>query len=424
MLIQFSVENFRSIKDKATLSMVATEDSAHEENVVDAGCGLQLLKAAEIYGANGSGKSSLMEALVSIPQFAFGEKDVNHLYKPHFLKNRNDVTFEWDFEGFYELDFYTCHYEISLSEKGIEKELLVYSPYSKSEESKIVFSKKGNSLTLDDSLKGFASRLQSDKTIASQIWFNPLKTREAVPEILEPLYSFAHSITYTNNIGSLPYSNVIDRKEITIKISKLRETIKKEEYSEDFLHKLDDLTERLLSRPDYLDLTEWMNMCGVPVIEIKKDGTDCFFVYENGISVPLECESEGTKYLVRLFDTITEMGKDSGLIFCVDEIETHLHPLIVRKIVEQIHSLSNTFGLEAQMIFTTHNAELLDLSLVRRDQIWFTQMHDDRSTELYSLAEFKDVSENTDIHTWYLEGCYGGVPIIYELKNTKEGCNE
>ena len=274
-------------------------------------------------------------------------------------------------------------------------------------------------IELDNSLQEFSQQLDKGKSfsILGEICLKTTSNVE-ISRILDLMFYFIQNIKFTSNIGILPYSSADDYSKM---VSDTKEELSRK--GMDF-SPIQQLFDWALNQPSFYDLKNWMNLCGVPVIEIKKIENNFILIYENDISVSLNDESEGTKHLVRVFDTISKMGKDSNLIFCVDEIETHLHPLIVRKIVEYIHSLSNKNGLESQLIFTTHNAELLDLSLVRKDQIWFTQMHEGRSTELYSLAEFKDVFENTDIHTWYLEGCYGGVPNIDEFENTKEEYDE
>ena len=126
-------------------------------------------------------------------------------------------------------------------------------------------------------------------------------------------------------------------------------------------------------------------------------------------------ESEGTNKVIEisgpLFDTLNE-----GKILIVDELDAKLHPLLTRNIVLLFMDPDkNKHG--AQLIFATHDTNLLDLSLIRRDQIWFAEKDNVESTDIYSLVEFKDengnkVRNDRDIKSDYIRGRYGAIPFI------------
>ncbi len=120
-------------------------------------------------------------------------------------------------------------------------------------------------------------------------------------------------------------------------------------------------------------------------------------------------ESNGTRRLFALAGPILD-GLDQGATLVVDELECSIHPLLARKLIELFQSPSmNTQG--AQLIFATHDSTLMDLSLLRRDQIWLTNKRSNGSTELYSLYDIEERPRNNEAaQKNYLDGRYGGVP--------------
>ena len=124
-------------------------------------------------------------------------------------------------------------------------------------------------------------------------------------------------------------------------------------------------------------------------------------------SLKLAEESDGVKVLFDILPVLFDVISNNKVYVC-DEFETHLHPAIVKRLL--LFFFTNTDS-SSQMLFTTHNAELLDLDFVRRDQIWFTELTGEgRETELYSLAEVKGVGCEENIHKGYLDGRYGALP--------------
>lgn len=127
-------------------------------------------------------------------------------------------------------------------------------------------------------------------------------------------------------------------------------------------------------------------------------------------SVDLNEESNGIKKLFEVICPIIDIIlRDKILIW--DEMETSLHPSIVNEILRLI--LHGNSKSRAQIIFSTHDTNLLDLTRFRRDQIWFTELTPSRSTDLYSLAELKNVRKDENISKGYLNGKYGAIPFIH-----------
>ena len=128
-------------------------------------------------------------------------------------------------------------------------------------------------------------------------------------------------------------------------------------------------------------------------------------------------ESEGTiKYFSLAYPIIDAL--DNGKRVIVDELDSKLHPLLVRKIIMLFNS-STTNPKGAQLLFTTHDTYLLGAGLLRRDQVWFTQKDGLGATSLYSLAEYK-VRSNAAFDRDYINGRYGATPIIGEMERVFE----
>lgn len=103
-----------------------------------------------------------------------------------------------------------------------------------------------------------------------------------------------------------------------------------------------------------------------------------------------------------------------GLVLFVDELDLHLHPNIVRYLIELFHS-PKTNQKNAQLVFTTHDTSLLDSDLFRRDQVWFIQKDEQQGSRLYSLLDFKP-RKGEAIGKGYLQGRYGALPFIGKFR--------
>ena len=163
------------------------------------------------------------------------------------------------------------------------------------------------------------------------------------------------------------------------------------------------------------DVTEFKDEAGEEHIRIeavhKVAGTDEL------TSIPFEDESDGTLKMFALYQAMHD-ALESGGVFCIDELNARLHPLLVRNFI--ITFLNPEINVNhAQLIFTTHEAWLLANNLLRRDEIWFTEKDSDGATTLYSLADFVDedgvkIRKDESFEKNYLLGKYGAIP---ELKS-------
>lgn len=136
---------------------------------------------------------------------------------------------------------------------------------------------------------------------------------------------------------------------------------------------------------------------------------DTKVVYEKFETDLMTEESSGIRKLFEIVCPIIDILQKGKILIC-DEIEYGLHESIVQYIVKSFNKVNKDSA--AQLIFTTHDTSLLDLSIFRREQIWFTQLNEDRATDLYSLLEIKNVRKSENISKGYVDGKYGAVPML------------
>ena len=121
-------------------------------------------------------------------------------------------------------------------------------------------------------------------------------------------------------------------------------------------------------------------------------------------------ESDGTKILFKIMLTVMDVVRNNKVMF-LDEVETSLHTRLVEYIINLFHNSKSS-----QLVFTTHNTHLLDMSRFRKDQIFFVNKRDDGSSDLYSLFDYKDFREKMDVEKAYLQGRFDAVPYINEFE--------
>lgn len=131
--------------------------------------------------------------------------------------------------------------------------------------------------------------------------------------------------------------------------------------------------------------------------------------------LPLDEESHGTKTLYCLGGKILK-SLDSGSILFIDELDTGLHTHVCKMLIS-LYQDKRINPKNAQLIFTTHDTNLLDRTVFRKDQVWFAEKDAKGKTELFSLQDFNDVREDTPFDKWYLAGKFGGIPNLKSLES-------
>ncbi|WP_300641420.1 ATP-binding protein [Mastigocoleus sp. MO_188.B34] len=425
MLIEFSVGNYRSFKEKVTFSMVATTLSAKDKkldrtNLFDVDEDLKLLKSAAIYGANASGKSNLAKALGFMKWFAINSsketQSTEKINVEHFRLSTETESEPSFFEIVFVLDGQQYRYGFEANRDRVVSEWLFYVP--KVRETKL-FERENNRFSISKTYKadGIQQRTRDNALFLSvSAQFN-VKIAE---KILEWLTSKLQIISGLNDKLYFEYTVKClmenqNKHEIIELIKKLDLGIGEIEVGQteitvdSFPMKFPDELKELLLKGVKGKAT------AVNTIHKKFDSED------NYISTELfnlnQEESKGTQKVFALAGPLVDVLKN-GKILVVDELDARLHPLISIAIIQLFNS-NESNPKQAQLIFMTHDTNLLSNKIFRRDQIWFTEKNRYGATDLYSLAEYK-VRNDASFESDYIKGKYGAVPYVGNLDSLTE----
>ncbi|MFT4924692.1 MAG: AAA15 family ATPase/GTPase [Phenylobacterium sp.] len=426
MLIEFSVENFKVFKNKATLSMVAhkpykehPESTYVHENFAD----ILFSKSAVIYGANGSGKSSLIEGLTFLNAyiaqgFITQEQDANH--QP-FLFDQTSINAPTHFEIiFIGNDNVKYHYGLSFNADRVIAEFLL-SFVKKGVRAKTLFSRVYDEQTNNNQYyhPGLIENKRTIEIVVDKVNDSPktsflaaLNQYEA--KQIKPVIHWLQLslLTVPFNVNSeftnFTKSNLIERILDKNKGDNHKKEIIKLLNNFDLSINDIQIIKRDLVLPDNLS----------PEVKSRLQaemGHDIQVIHKtlSGKSYPIKYEhlSSGTKKLLDLSDFLylcitTCEYENTVLVF--DEFEASFHPHIVKKLYEMLVRVPSG---KMQLIVTTHSPTLLDPELIRRDQVWFVEKNAELESELYSLVDFSP-TVNDSIAKGWMQGRYGAVPYI------------
>jgi AAA15 family ATPase/GTPase len=421
MLLEFSVKNFRSIKDKITLNLLASSDKSLDNNLITLKKE-KLLRSSVIYGANASGKTNVIIAFSHLTFFVLNshrfQKGNKLIYQP-FKLDKKCLTEPSEFEITFIKNNIKYVYGLAHNEEKVISEYLFYYPDGRKS---IIFERKNTKkykFTVDKKRQEFisentldnvlylanATKLNYEKTSIAFDWFKDnLRVIGPAdhPSLMEYTAKLINKDKELKNIilkalieadiGITDVSAKIDTKQIefnNLPIS-IKERIKKEKISE--IQKIEE---------------EQITINTVHQVKNKNQE-------EQQITFKIEDESEGTKRIFSLIGPWID-ALLNGRILIADELDTKLHHLLNVFLIKLFHDPTQN-KTNAQLIFSTHNTNLLDQDLFRRDQIWFTEKNPENgSTDLYSLSEFKP-RKDKNIQKGYLGGRYGALPFIKNQK--------
>lgn len=419
MLLQFQCKNHRSIKDEITFSMLTSSDDSHEKKLIkNLGEGNYISRCASLYGANGSGKTSIISAILYMKQFVVSSNSYQNESQiarlPHKLAVDSPTKYSINFEK----NGIVYHYSFEYDDKEILAESLYYWPNGKKamifeRTSKIVnneptFKFSTEFRKIGENCKG---RLKSFKLLLSVAF------SETNIEYIADAFNFFQNdlvILFSNEPSNwLQYSIDMLKKDVELRKIFL-----------DFLHSIGsdilDLTLdtqiRTFSEKELLNFPPEVR----PAFNNQKVRLDILNLKYKDFDININDESEGIKKLFAMVCPLIDIIRNNKLFFC-DEIENSLHSSIVLEIIRRFF---NNEKSTAQLIFATHNTEILDLNIMRRDQIWFTELEKaERKTDLYSLSDIKNVRKDEAVQKGYIAGKYGAIPMINtEIQKICEEC--
>ena len=400
MLCQFTVKNYKSIRDEMTFDMQAAAISEHEDKVIMDKNGEQFLPVSAIYGPNGGGKSNVLEALHTVaakvlrPLYATGDNEERVFLQKKLLiepfafseEMKSEPT---EFEVFFRTELAEYRYILH-----VKREIVVYECLDRVKldtgRRSALFERNAEEITL----KGVFSKLKISDELSETL---PLlsylgityKKNEVVKDVLE---------WFECGIDFLNYGNPIEELRMAVSNS---EAVK--QLMLDMIQEMD------------LDIVDF---------RVVKDENDRIDVYTKHMVEGYEAElnlfdeSSGTKKLFGLMPFIAD-SLLSGATLVIDELDAKIHPVLLRHLIMMFNDMSIN-KKKAQLIFTSHDLSTMNSEVFRRDEIWFVAKGNAQNSQLYSLVEFKNekgesVRKDAKFDKQYLEGKYGADPYLRRI---------
>ena len=412
MLLEFSVSNYLSFKDKTTFSMIANSSRGLEENYIQIN-DKKILKSASIYGANASGKSNLFKILSYVIMMLKTSNSIDINTKLPIIPFKLDdkyINKPSEFEVKLVIDGIRYVYGFKADMNKIYEEYLYYYPNGRQTKifDRVNVDSYSYSIKDEKVLKEIERKNTSNKFfLATATNWNYKKTK--------PVYDFiTDSIIVCTNLEELK----------SISFDMLEENDELKEFTIDFLKKADFniedyiISSSSVSQDLFVGVSDFItkNISGVPKTY------QILFKHKNSNNyLSLSEESLGTQILFTFIPFIKNTLSNKKVLI-IDELDKSMHPFLVQYIVSLFNN-TDTNKNSSQLIFNTHDTNLLDLNTLRRDQIWFV-LKDNESgvSNLYPLSDFS-VRKKENVEKNYMLGRYGAVPFIkndYNLCNIKD----
>ena len=400
MLCQFTVKNYKSIRDEVTFDMQAAAISEHKDRIIKDVDGELYLPVSAIYGPNGGGKSNVLEAINTLvakilrPIYATADTEGHAFLQKRIIVEPFAFLEEYresptEFELFFRTD--SAEYRYILH---VKRDVVIYESLDRV---KLETGRRSALFTRDENgvdLKGAFARLKvSDdlsKTLAVLSYLGIAYKENAV--VKDVLNWFEFGIDFLN------YGNPMQELRMAVSTS------------EDVKHLMLDMIQEM-----DLDIVDFR------VEEKENDMIEVFTKHRvDDVETELELadESSGTKKLFGLLPFIAA-SLITGTTLVIDELDAKIHPVLLRHIIMMFNNMEiNTH--KAQLIFTSHDLSTMNNDVFRRDEIWFVAKGKAQNSKLYSLVEFKDakggsVRNDEKYDKRYLEGRYGADPYLQTI---------
>lgn len=404
MLLEFSCSNHRSIRDEILFSAIAGSDRTHAENIEKV-ADVEVLKSSVIYGANGSGKSNFIDAIAFVKNLV--SNSINHqpgqgiLQVPHKLEGYERKS---NYKIQFVVDGIRYAFGFSLRNMLVVEEYLYYFPNGRQTK---IFERDGEEYSAG---RNFRNRFNSCKDVLkpNRLMLSCAANFSSVDEVTAAYRFFNDELVIYNSGNQENWMNY-----------SLHQINTNEKVKATVLKFLDALGTGI--KDIYVDIKkEDLDVSHLPpflsdefkkiLLQEKIDAISAKVLYEGFETDLISEESTGIKKLFGILCPFIDIIANGKVLVC-DELESNLHESLLFGLVKQF---VNTRGSKpAQLIFTTHETGLLNLDLFRRDQIWFTENKTaDRSTDLFSLTEIRNVRKVENFGKGYIAGKYGAIPML------------
>ena len=398
MILEFCATNFLSIKDELKLSFVSTqlkESSAEPNDLYElSDTGISLVRSAIIYGANASGKSNVLKA------FAFYKRFITDSFKDsqagevidveNFRLNATTIDEPTSLEATFTDGEYIYRYGFEVDSQKVQMEWL-YRRACKKRAKEVELFYREDGVTSVHPKSQLLQELVNKKMVRSNALLLSTAAQFNETTAVNILRWLSDTQVLFCSEDEVLWQNAIKY----LDDEKLRERITAfARYADLGIENITKIDNRIVSRHRQYD-------------DEGREVNNVAFSFNRN-------ESEGTiKYFSLAYPIIDAL--DNGKRVVIDELDSRLHPLLVKRIVALFND-ARTNPKGAQLLFTAHDTYLLSAGLFRRDQVWFTQKDNFGATELYSLAEYK-VRSTSPFERDYLLGKYGATPLIGDMES-------
>jgi AAA15 family ATPase/GTPase len=424
MIVSFSVENWMSFRDKATLSMVASRERQHGERLARLDkYQMRLLPAAAVYGGNASGKTNLFKALAfAKTQVVTGTQPGRPIAVRPFLLDKEHSTqpTRFEFELLIDEVIYAFSFAVTRAEVIDERLVRVGGTGERT-----LYDRRSGNIEFDRSLKDDAQFLNFAfrGTRSNQLFLTNSVSQNV--QRFQPIYDWFDSvlqIVEPNDRSLLcgdnhPLSGVMDDRlrDYDTGISRIDsvevpfEDVQIPEPARTRIRELSD--HEVAYAEDTSDNQLLVTRKEGNIVVMKRvaahktaDGAETLFDVSD--------ESDGSKRLINLLPVFLDLGvADAARVYVVDELDRSLHTLLSRRLLEDYLAARNARPRK-QLLLTTHDVLLMDQRWFRRDEMWVTERDHGGSSSLLSFSEYRDVRYDKDIRKSYLQGRLGGIPRI------------
>lgn len=423
MLVEFTVNNYKSIKDTMKFSMLT---SSKDEGNYFPNRTYNLLRSSIVYGANASGKSNFLQAMAFMGRFVLNKykilQSVDKLpHEPFKLCDETEngssyfeivfFTNEIKYRYGFEMDNENVYSEwLFADEKGKESKLFFrdieekdYVNPNKFKEGHIFFTKKEEKIKVSSNQLFIWKCDQNDGEISKSIlkWFNQFNMIDGMDHqgyinfTMEQMEDdlFKNQIINLVQTADIGIDNLeVEEEDIPI------ELIESLPFSDEIKNDLmaDGGTKSIKLKTLHKKYDKTGKFIGDVTFELEKE------------------ESKGTRKFFAMSAPILDTLKN-GKVLIIDELDASLHPILTQHLIKLFHN-EEVNKNNAQLIFATHDTNLLNRNIFRRDQIWLTEKNKYGATDLYSLAELKNVRKQEDFEAQYIQGKYGAIPYLGEFR--------
>ncbi len=404
-LLQFSVANYRSIYTRKSISFTGSSIKDEPRSNIVYFNKIRCTRTTAVYGANSSGKSNLMLAMSTMVRMLFDSAKLNDgdslPYNPFVLSvsSQDEPTL---FEAVFVINDWKYRYGFEYKDDAIVSEWL-YRVTTKKITEEALFIRKNEGIGVNEQSFKEGVGLE-EKTNANRLFLSLVAQVGGENIISKEVLSFFRQINVISGIVEYGYQDVtkkifLSKMDISENATKLFKALKLG-FGEVIARKV----EKLDGKGNEIEIYTTHNV-------YTKKGRKSGHVFFNMDSM----ESAGTRKVFDLAGPIIDTLK-YGKVLVVDELDAKMHPLLSQYLVNLFNNPEKNVA-NAQLIFSTHNTHLLSSSMLRRDQIWFTEKNSKEETDIYSMMDIllPDGSKprgDGNLEKNYMMGRYGAIPFI------------